>query len=386
MKSTPLIALEEIMASRLGSIDPSQSPDEIFDLYSIPAFDRGEPDVTAGSLIGSTKQFVQPGDVLLSKIVPHIRRAWVVGANRGRRTIASSEWIVFRNQNVEPRFLRYALVADGFHNDFLSTVSGVGGSLLRARPSHVAKIRIPLPPLAEQRRIADILDKADAIRRKRETVTSYIGELLMSAYLEFFREPRQNHLKWPTQNLGAVASVDRGKFTPRPRNDPRFYDGDHPFIQTGDIAASGGILTKWKQTLNKEGAAVSRSFRPGSIVVAIVGATIGETAILAREMYCPDSVVGIVPHGDILTSEYVEYTLRFFKQHFRDMAPETARANINLETLRPLQVPIPPLELQMKFSAVFRKCYAMSAKLSEPTNESDGLFHSLVQRAFRGEL
>ncbi|EQD36840.1 type I restriction/modification system specificity determinant hsdS, partial [mine drainage metagenome] len=91
------IELGEVMASKSGSVDPAKFLDEIFDLYSIPAFDRGEPEVVAGREIGSAKQIVGPEDVLLSKIVPHIRRAWVVGANRGRRIIASGEWIVFRS-------------------------------------------------------------------------------------------------------------------------------------------------------------------------------------------------------------------------------------------------------------------------------------------------
>jgi len=84
----PMIELSEIMATKTGSVDPSKHPDEVFDLYSIPAFDRGTPEVIAGNEIGSAKQIVGPGDVLLSKIVPHIRRSWVVGATRGRRIIA----------------------------------------------------------------------------------------------------------------------------------------------------------------------------------------------------------------------------------------------------------------------------------------------------------
>ena len=68
-----------------GSVDPSKFPGEVFDLYSIPAFDSRQPEVVAGKLIGSTKQIVEPGDVLLSKIVPHIRRSWVVGEKQGWR-------------------------------------------------------------------------------------------------------------------------------------------------------------------------------------------------------------------------------------------------------------------------------------------------------------
>ena len=81
-------AIGELMAPRFGFVDPSRFPDEAFDLYSIAAFDSGIPEVEVGGNIRSTKQVVRPGDVLLSGIAPHIRRAWVVNKDRGRRLIA----------------------------------------------------------------------------------------------------------------------------------------------------------------------------------------------------------------------------------------------------------------------------------------------------------
>lgn len=109
-KTSTTIELGEVMATKAGAVEPSKFPGEMFDLYSIPAFDRGEPEVVTGADIGSTKQVVEPGDVLLSKIVPHIRRSWVVGANRGRRIIASGEWIVFRGDQLHPPYLSHVLV------------------------------------------------------------------------------------------------------------------------------------------------------------------------------------------------------------------------------------------------------------------------------------
>lgn len=283
---------------------------------------------------------------------------------------------------LDVRYLRHFLDTQGRYFDRLSrgaTIKGITREVLN-------QLGIPLPVLPEQRRIADILDKSAEIRRKRQYSVTLLNEFLKASYLALFADPRGNKKAWHQEPLGVVCSVNRGKFTPRPRNDPKFYGGAYPFIQTGDISSSGGLLSKWKQTLNEDGVSVSRSFQPGTIVIAIVGATIGETAILMLEMYCPDSVVGIVPHPDKVTSEYIEFTLRFFKQRFRDMAPETARANINLDTLRPLQIPIPPMPLQQQFSRLFQKCYALKQKVTEPRDETEDLFNSLVQRAFRGEL
>ena len=154
------------------------------------------------------------------------------------------------------------------------------------------------------------------------------------------------------------------------------------FVQADrDIAQADGYLTSWTQTLNSDGIAVSRAFDRGAVVTAIVGATIGETAILGLHAYAPDSVVGIEAGSRVLP-EFIEYILRFWKPIFRAKAPETARANINLETLRPLTVPVPPLDDQQRFAQM----YARVKQLDKAVPLADDLFNSLSQRAFRGEV
>lgn len=380
------VTMETLMATRQESVNPSSYPDEVFELFSIPAYDAAKPDIVMGREIGSSKKVVKPGDVLLSRIVPHIRRAWVVPKSNGKRQIGSGEWIVFRGKQFDSNYLRHLLMSDIFHVQFMNTVAGVGGSLLRARPAFVAKIEFPLPPLSEQKRIAAILDKADSIRRKRQETVECQRMLLRSAFLDICGHPQKNPKNWPTSGLADITLINRGKFTPRPRNDPRYYGGIYPFIQTGELTGCDGVLHTWKQTLNEEGIRVSRSFPPGTVCIAIVGATIGETAILGFESYCPDSVIGIQPIHGKSESEYIEYLLRFYKQPFRDAAPETARANINLQTLTALNVPVPPLDLQHRFSEIYRQLYRSATTAEKHSDELSDLFNSLVQRAFQGEL
>lgn len=156
------VALGELMAKRRRSVNPRSAPETVFDLYSIPAYDAGESELVRGVDIGSSKPRVEPGDVLLSRIVPHIRRCWVVSEARGHSQVGSGEWIIFRQEGVVPSFLQAALLSDTFHPRFLQTVAGVGGSLLRARPAHVAEIRIGLPPRDQQ---AEFARRAAAVTR-----------------------------------------------------------------------------------------------------------------------------------------------------------------------------------------------------------------------------
>lgn len=191
--SWPTVPASELMLKRGGSVNPANYPDETFELLSIPAYDKGEPEVVEGKAIGSSKSCVQPNDVLLSKIVPHIKRCWVVPDPQGTyRQIGSGEWIIFRSDKVHPPFLRHFLTSDIFHRQFMNTTAGVGGSLVRARPAGVGNIDIPLPPLPEQKRIAAILDKADAIRRKRQQAIQLADDFLRAVFLDMFGDPVTN--------------------------------------------------------------------------------------------------------------------------------------------------------------------------------------------------
>ena len=97
---------------------------------------------------------------------------------------------------------------------------------------------------------------------------------------------------WKIAPLEELADVDRGRFSARPRNDPQYYDGHIPFVQTGDVSGSGRYLRQFSQTLNERGLAVSRLFPAGTILITIA-ANIGDTAITPFDVAFPDSVVGV---------------------------------------------------------------------------------------------
>ena len=139
------IELMELMA-KTQSVNPNKTRNSEYELWSVPAFPSDNPEYVHGEEIGSNKQLVKPGDVLLCKINPRINRVWLVREKTTAEQIASTEWIVLRFDGLLPKFIMYQLREEGFRSRLSTDLSGVGGSLTRARPRIVGKIEINIAP------------------------------------------------------------------------------------------------------------------------------------------------------------------------------------------------------------------------------------------------
>lgn len=160
------------------SVNPISEPDKIFELYSVPSMVDNYPEIIAGSDIGSSKQSVCKKDVLLCKINPRINRVWKVSQFTDNELIASSEWIIIRNNHIDANYLMYCFQSKYFREFMLSNVSGVGGSLMRAQPKYVQTYPVPLPPLSEQQRIVERIEELfakldEAKERLQEVADSF---------------------------------------------------------------------------------------------------------------------------------------------------------------------------------------------------------------------
>jgi type I restriction enzyme S subunit len=172
------------------TLDPRQAPDETFELYSVPSHAAGRPEIVRGDQIGSSKMTLVPGTVVVCKINPRINRVWVVGDHSPHKKIGSGEWIpFFPVGGVVPPFLAYYLQRDDFRNFLAARVSGVGGSLMRVRPTTLDEYPLPVPSIAEQQRIVEAiesyltrLDNAVALlERVEENLKRYRASVLKAA-------------------------------------------------------------------------------------------------------------------------------------------------------------------------------------------------------------
>ena len=185
--------------------------------------------------------------------------------------------------------------------------------MINLKVSDYLKHLVDTPPLPQQRRIAEILSTVDEAIEQTEALIAKYQQIKTGLMHDLFTRgvTPDGHLRptyeqaphlykesplgwipkeWEVKRLDSVAEVSRGKFTIRPRNDPRFYGGPYPFIQTGDVALAGGrTLNSYSQSLNELGLSVSRLFPPGTIMVTIA-ANIADTCVIGMPMCAPDSL------------------------------------------------------------------------------------------------
>lgn len=297
---------------------------------------------------------------------------------------ASTGYCVLRpdQKRLDSKYLFYWVQTPQFIESMMKQATGAN---YPAVSDNVVKgSAIPLPPLAEQKRIAAILDKADALRRKRQQAIDLADQFLRSVFLEMFGDPVTNPKGWDTAAFGEVGALDRGKSKHRPRNDPALLGGVYPLIQTGDVANSNGYIKSYKSTYSELGLKQSKMWPAGTLCITIA-ANIAKTGVLTFDSCFPDSVVGFEPKESV-TVEYVRYWLDFLQKMLEANAPESAQKNINLEILRGLTIPVPPKDLQEKFSSLVDKGNDLSAKVSDFEQNSSDLFASLSQQAFSGQL
>ena len=260
-----------------------------------------------------------------------------------------------------------------------------GSTFLQIARKDIEELEIPLPAtLREQSRIAEILDKADEICRKRRQAIALTDTLLRSTFLDMFGDPMTNHQKWPTVPLGEVGQLDRGVSKHRPRNAPELLGGPYPLVQTGEVTNSGGYITQYTQTYSEQGLHQSKMWPAGTLCITIA-ANIARTGILTFNACFPDSVVGFKP-GPLVRIEYVQHWLSFLQKIIEEKAPVVAQKNINLQILRSLDITLPPIEAQDRFVEIVAKAKHARQHYQAATECDNDLFASLSNLAFSGEL
>ena len=235
--------------------------------------------------------------------------------------------------------------------------------------------------------------KKPAVKKKAErhaaqeriiqTTTELKKALMHKLFTEGLRNEPQKQTEigpvpesWNVVELGDVAKIERGKFSHRPRNEPRFYGGEYPFVQTGDVSNCDGYVRSYTQTLNEDGLAISKMFPAGTILITIA-ANIGFTGILEFDSACPDSLIGITPNENVHT-EFLNYYLITQQPEMDRLAPKGTQKNINIQFLKPWPVPLPPVEEQTEIAGAFSATDRKIRLATQKRNQLQDLFRTLL--------
>ena len=276
-----------------------------------------------------------------------------------------------------------------------------GTTRLKLTQASMRTIPVPLPPLAEQKRIVEQIEslfaKLDEAKEKALSVVESFELREKAIYKKAFEgdltnswraENGINISEWEEIPFEKLGKLERGRSKHRPRNDKRLFGGKYPFIQTGDVAGAGMYVTPHKQTLSEFGFEQSRMFPKGTLCITIA-ANIGDAAILSYDCCFPDSVVGFTP-GEKCLNKYMYFYLQEIKAELEYIAPATAQKNLNLKLLGKVEIKVPSLKEQEKIVEILEKQINDQENIVEKAENVietiDVMKKSILAKAFRGEL
>lgn len=257
----------------------------------------------------------------------------------------------------------------------------------------IGRLKLPYPPIEEQQQIAAFLDRKtsqiDALIAKKQELLQKLKEKRLAVITQAVTKglnpdaPMRDSgiawlgevpKHWEVKPVKFLTRIVRGQFSHRPRNDPAFYDGDYPFVQTGDIARAGKFVTSYSQTLNERGLSVSRQFPPGTLVMTIA-ANIGDMAIIDFAACFPDSIVGFIPEENV-DLDFLYFMFIAMRQRLMMTAVLNTQLNLNIDRIASIETVAPPhseqihivqlLDGEVKRSALLmEKAESVIARLTE---------------------
>ena len=332
--------------------------------------------------------YFERGDVLLAKITPCFENGKSAFADNLQNQIGfgSTEFHVLRSipEKIDSNFLYHLVRSKRLLSLGRKSMKGAAGHK-RVPVDFLETFEVPAWPLDDQIRIAHLLGKVERLIAQRKQHLQYLNDLLKSVFLEMFGDPVRNEKNWDKRPLEEFGSINRGISKHRPRNDPKLLGGTHPLIQTGEVSNSGTYIKEYTQTYSDIGFAQSKIWPAGTLCITIA-ANIAQTGILTFDACFPDSVVGFTANKTEANTIYVVGLFWFFQAILEKNAPAAAQKNINLEILRSLEVPKPPIELQNNFATIVEKVEGIKSSYQQSLTDLKALYGALSQQTFMGEL
>jgi restriction endonuclease S subunit len=279
-----------------------------------------------------------------------------------------------------PEYLFYALSTV----DYVALCHGAvkGKCLNRAS---LGRIPVPYPPPSEQRRIVEILDQADALRKKRAEADAKAARILPALFYRMFGDPVSNPKGWPVSRLGDLCRIIRGA-SPRPKGDPRYFGGPIPWIMISDVTRQPGkYLTTTRETLTEEGKKRSVFLDSGTLILTN-SATIGIPKVISFDGCIHDGFLAFLDLDDRLEQDYLFFYFSVCRESLVALAPSGTQRNLNTGIAKSLRLPLPPRSLQDRFSGLAARLLSCSESQARSYQTLNELFRTVLHLAFSGNL
>lgn len=341
--------------------------------------------------------YFEKNDVLLAKITPCFENGKCLRPNQISNDIGfgSTEFHVLRSDElvINPTYLFYMVWSERFRALGGHSMSGAAGQK-RVSADFLRQFEIPLPPLEEQKRIAAILDKADAIRRKRQQAIKLADDFLRAVFLDMFGDPVTNPKGWEIRSIEQLISdekhaLKRGPFGGALKKE---IFVEHGYLVYEQYHALNGDFSYQRYFIDEEKYLELRAFdvKPKDIIVSCSGVNLGRLAEVPEDS--PNGIINqalmkiTLNQNVILNGIFIDiFSNPSFKKAFYGDFRGAAIPNFPpMSTFKNFNFIVPPVELQKKYIEIKQKLLSHTA-ISEYM-ESLSLIGSLSHKAFSGEL
>ena len=355
-------------------------------MYSVPIYETGHPEYLRGSQIASNKAVVEKNDILVCKINPRINRVWIVSDESDNLNIASSEWIVVRNNEYNPEFLAWYFRTPRFQKLMTSEVTGIGGSLTRAQPKSVAEYPVPVLDRNTQNEIVARLNKCKIIIDSKEQELEQLDTLVKSRFVEMFGDIITGKYNYKIRKLGDVAFIGSSHrvFT------TEFVESGIPFYRGTEIGElANGIEPSEPYYISEEhyNKLTKDNTKPriGDLLMPSI-CNKGQIWMVDtdRPFYYKDGrVLCISPNRDIFNSKYLEYFMRIKTLvEYPKLGSGSTFAEFKIFLLKDMDVLVPPRNVQNQFADFVASVDKSKSKIQKSLEETQLLFDSLMQKYF----
>lgn len=296
-------------------------------------------------------------------------------------------------KQLDSSYLYYWLKA----NTMLLQSLGRGATFKEISKRIVEDIEIPLPPLAEQQRIAAILDKADALRAKRRATLAKLDTLLQATFLHMFGDPKSES-EFPRFRVETLAEKGKGKIRTGPFGSQllhsEFIDDPNGVMVLGiDNAVQNRFVYTDKRYISHEKYKQLQRYtvHPDDVLITIM-ATCGRCSIVPEDIPLAINtkhLCCITLNKNKCLPIYLKYAFLLHPFVLRQLGISERGAvmpGLNMGIIKDLSIPLPPLEMQTQFKTFVINLKEQERLFSEANMELANLFHSLQQRAFKGAL